>query len=238
MDETIARRLIEINHQFYQTFAADFSATRQRIQPGVRRILQALPPAADILDLGCGNGQAWLTLHELGHQGRYVGLDFSPGLLADASAAGQGALFLAADLADPGWASLPPEPPFSAIFAFAVLHHLPGRALRLQTLRLVRSLLAPGGRFYHSNWQFLDSPRLRQRIQPWEAAGLRPEQVDPGDALLDWRRGGSGLRYAHHYTEAELAQLAAESGFQVTGSFYSDGESGKLGFYQVWEIQD
>ena len=39
----------------------------------------------------------------------------------------------------------------------------------------------------------------------------------------------------HYFTEEQLAELAAETGFAVAESFYSDGESGDLGLYQVWE---
>jgi len=59
--------------------------------------------------------------------------------------------------------------------------------------------------------------------------------VDAGDYLLDWRSGGEGLRYVHHFGEAELRELAATTGFQVKEVFYSDGETGNLGLYQVWE---
>ena len=106
--------------------------------------------------------------------------------------------------------------------------------LRLQVLRKVRSLLAPEGRFIHSEWQFLNSPRLKNRIQPWEAIGLSESDVDPGDYLLDWRHGGQGLRYVHHFSEDELEQLAESVGFKVIQSFLSDGENNRLGLYQVW----
>ena len=36
-------------------------------------------------------------------------------------------------------------------------------------------------------------------------------------------------------TVEELQILAAETGFQVVESFYSDGENERLGLYQVWE---
>jgi tRNA (uracil-5-)-methyltransferase TRM9 len=116
-----------------------------------------------------------------------------------------------------------------------VLHHLPGRALRANLLSGLRASLQPGGRLIHSEWQFLNSPRLRSRLQPWESIGLTADQVDAGDYLLDWRSGGSGLRYVHHFSEAELADLAQESGFRVLETFYSDGEGGRLGLYQIWD---
>ncbi len=106
--------------------------------------------------------------------------------------------------------------------------------LRLQLLRAVRALLAPQGRFILSNWQFLNSDKLRARLQPWTRIGLTEEDVDAGDYLLDWRRGGEGLRYAHQFSEAELAALAAECDFDILETFHSDGEGGRLGLYQVW----
>jgi tRNA (uracil-5-)-methyltransferase TRM9 len=145
--------------------------------------------------------------------------------------------FLQADLSSPVWDEGEGFQPrtFALALAFAVLHHLPGQALRRRLLSGVRARLIGGGRFIHSEWQFLHSPRLRARLQPWESIGLAADQVDEGDYLLDWRAGGSGLRYAHHFSEAELAGLAEDSGFRVLETFYSDGKGGKLGLYQVWE---
>jgi hypothetical protein len=62
------------------------------------------------------------------------------------------------------------------------------------------------------------------------------EEVDEGDYLLDWRAGGSGLRYVHHFSEAELKALAAASGFRVMETFHSDGRDHRLGLYQIWEV--
>ncbi|HEY3476840.1 MAG TPA: hypothetical protein VGK56_19640 [Anaerolineales bacterium] len=53
----MAVRLIEINREFYTRFGEAFSATRHRIQPGVRRVLEMLQGDESILDLGCGNGE-------------------------------------------------------------------------------------------------------------------------------------------------------------------------------------
>ena len=242
VDTTTTQRLLDLNRQFYQTFALQFSATRQRLQPGVRRILESLPRSSRILDLGCGNGELARALARRGQGGQYVGVDFSPDLIdeakrrVDVQFPGFTFQFTQADLADPGWDAAIPGGPFEAVLALAVLHHLPGRELRLQTLRKVRRMLSSGGRFIHSEWQFLNSPRLRLRIQPWEASGLDGSLVDPGDYLLDWRHGGSGLRYVHHFSPDELTDLAEKTGFHIGDSFLSDGEGGNLGLYQVWEI--
>jgi hypothetical protein len=124
---------------------------------------------------------------------------------------------------------------WSVIVAFAVLHHIPSREPRLEILRVVNQLLKRDGLFIHSNWQFLNSEKLKARIQPWSAANLPASDVDAGDHLLDWRSGGQGLRYVHHFSERELRDLARASRFEILETFYSDGETGDLGLYQIWQ---
>jgi len=236
MKPEVAKQLLELNHQFYQTFAEEFSLTRQRIQPGVERILETLPPRARLLDLGCGNGALAERLSQRGHTGAYLGLDISEKLIKIAKGLKLSkAKFIQGDLANPDWDDKRIKPPFDFIFCFAVMHHIPGTDLRIRFLEKARDLLAPDGRFIHSNWQFLDSGRLRARIQPWARIGLADTDVDEGDYLLDWRRGGEGVRYVHYFTSSELHSLAAKTGFQVGGLFTSDGEGGRLGLYQIWE---
>ncbi|MEW5828935.1 MAG: class I SAM-dependent methyltransferase [Chloroflexota bacterium] len=239
MHPDIAHRLTALNHQFYTDFGDQFSATRGRLQPGVRRVLESLNGDEAILDLGCGNGGLARALAQAGHRAPYLGLDFSLPLLAEVESMPGGfpARFLEADLTQLGAISgqLSAIGRWSLVTAFAVLHHLPGNALRLDLLKTVHGLLAPGGRFVHSNWQFLNSERLRRRIQPWSEVGLGEADVDPGDTLLDWRSGGRGLRYVHHFSEAELSELAAASGFRVLDTFYSDGREGDLALYQTWQ---
>jgi tRNA (uracil-5-)-methyltransferase TRM9 len=241
MDVGIALRLSELNRDFYNHFGDSFSATRHRIQPGVRRVLGMLQGDESILDLGCGNGELARELAKRGHRGSYLGLDFSLPLLKNAEPQLEGfpASFIEADLTrlsiiedrlsiSRGW---------SLITAFAVLHHIPSEEIRLNILRAVYGMLAENGKFILSNWQFLNSEKLRSRIQDWSKVGLSRADVDPDDYLLDWRSGGEGLRYVHHFREEELATLAGAAGFKIRESFYSDGESGNLSLYQTWEIE-
>jgi SAM-dependent methyltransferase len=237
MDSDTATKLIALNRDFYDRFGASFSATRRRLQPGVRRLIETLNGDERILDLGCGNGELARALAKRGHRGAYLGLDFSLPLLRDAESQPRDfpATFAQADLTSPAWSLDVQRLTFNVAFAFAVLHHIPGDTLRLNILRTVREALPAHGRFVLSNWQFLNSERLKARIKPWEAAAISPSEVDAGDYLLDWRSGGEGLRYAHHFTAGELSILAGQAGFRVNDSFLSDGEGGRLGLYQVWE---
>ena len=239
MDSSTAKRLIELNRAFYTRFGDSFSATRHRIQPGVRRVLESLKGGESILDLGCGNGELGRELAKRGHRGPYLGVDFSPPLLEEAEAQPErlSARFLQADLTELSVVreQLSVSGGWSLITAFAVLHHIPSKELRLSLLRIVNQLLNSEGVFIHSNWQFLNSEKLRARIQPWQSAAVSASAVDAGDYLLDWRSGGKGLRYVHHFDEGELAQLAKASRFRIIDTFHSDGENGNLGLYQIWK---
>ncbi len=240
MESATAARLLDLNRQFYQTFGRDFSATRGRIQPGVRRVLGGLQGDEAILDLGCGNGELARALASHGHHAAYIGLDFSRPLLKEAERQLQGlpSTFLPADLTSGDWDSLLVSRSFDLVFAFAVLHHIPGLDLRLSILHKVRALLCEGGKFIHSEWQFLNSLRLQERIQDWGQIGLAAADVDRNDYLLDWRHGGRGLRYVHHFDAAELNALAADSGFRIRATFHADGQGGRLGLYQIWEKKE
>lgn len=186
----------------------------------------------------------FFVLHRAGYQGRYLGLDFSHALLAIATQRwaevwqgnSQQAPFRVVEITQADWKESLRGETFTVITAFAVLHHLPSAELRLQVLKTLKTLLpqTEEGLLFLSNWQFLNSARYRQRIQAWEEIGLTADAVESGDYLLDWREGGRGLRYVHHFSEDELTNLAAQSGFQVVEAFYSDGREGNLAIYQVW----
>lgn len=238
VNPSTAASLIDMNREFYTQFGDSFSVTRHRIQPGVRRVMGTLKDDESILDLGCGNGEFARELARGGHRGPYLGVDFSLPLLRDAEAQPKGfsARFMEVDLTQLSdfKEQLLVIGNWSMITAFAVLHHIPSTELRLDMLRVVHQLLKKDGLFIHSNWQFLNSEKLKARIQPWEAVNLSTTDVDPGDYLLDWRSGGQGLRYVHHFEESELEELASASQFEILDTFYSDGETGNLGLYQVW----
>lgn len=236
MESDIARRLVDLNREFYQTLAAPFSATRAGVQPGVKRLLERIPPAAAVIDLGCGNGNAAKFLAESGFGGAYKGFDLSSGLLDIARAVPHPfpASFGQADFLAEGWSQAIPGQAYDFALAFAVLHHIPGRRGRSDFLATCRRLLSPGGVLFLSTWQFQRSARLRERIVPWFEIGLDDSDLDPRDYLLDWRHEGSGLRYVHVIDAQERIALAEQSGFIEKEFFVSDGKGGNLADYAVW----
>lgn len=249
MQAEVIQQLLDINYQFYQTFGGAFAATRRRVQPGIRKILEMIPTVGYWLDLGCGSGalaQLWV---KQGRQGGYHGLDFSAVLLQEARGlltdeeigAGLEIQFIEADLLSLEWPAVVQGRNYDGILCFAVMHHIPAYEKRLQLVQQVRELLPRDGLFIHSNWQFHHSPRLMARVQSWSQIGLQSECVEEGDTLLDWRYalpGQSeqvGYRYVHRFSEDEFEEMAAAGGFVIKDKFESDGESGRLGLYQIWQ---
>ena len=238
MKPETARKIVTLNHQFYQSFADDFSETRGRLQMGVLKVLERIPPDSSVLDLGCGNGKVVLQLAVNDFQGTYLGADFSLGLLNWATKdmpEGFQAEFLELDLTAPSWDEILPPTRYDVICCFATFHHIPSHPLRVSLCNNIRKFLHDEGVLYISAWQFIRSERLKKKILPWDTVNISADEVDEGDYLLDWQRGGSGTRYVHLYTPEELSQLAESSSFKVVESFDSDGEGGNLGLYQVWE---
>ncbi len=249
MQVEVIQQLLDINYQFYQTFGGAFAATRRRVQPGIRKVLEQIPENGYWLDLGCGSGalaQLWVNQ---GRQGGYHGVDFSTVLLQEARElvsgaeipAGLNIQFIEADLLSAHWPASLLRSSYDGVLCFAAMHHIPEFETRLQLVRQVRALLMEGGFFIHSNWQFQNSPRLLARVQPWSQIGIKLEDVEEGDTLLDWRyalpsqKEQIGYRYVHRFSSEEFAEMAAASGFLIKDSFESDGEGGRLGLYQIWQ---
>ncbi len=248
MDEEIIHKINALNREFYQTFSDSFSSTRYQVQPGVSRILQTIPSESVILDLGCGNGNIMKELAKINFSGSYFGVDFSEALIRNCQQVYEDlrgkavfhADFSIFDLVQPSWDVIPNVGGWEIILAFAVLHHIPGKEIRKEVFQNIYTLLKPAGKFIFSVWQPQNSQRMVKRFQSWDRVGLREADVEQGDVLLDWKAeemksDKMGYRFVHIFDQAELEKLAAETGFSIEDSFYSDGKEGNIGFYQFWK---
>lgn len=235
MHPQIVQQLVAINREFYTTFASAFSETRSSAQTRLDRIVAYIGDAGKVLDIGCGNGRLAERLEREGKKLAYFGVDASPNLIAIASARKRdlhhvAAEFFVGDITQPNWHTHFERASFDVAVALAVLHHVPSFALRAAVLRDIHALLKPDSRLILSNWAFDRNERQRRRIVSWQSAGLDARELEEGDALLVWKRGGAGYRYCHLITKEEMVRLAEASGFEIVKQFYADAE---LNLYSV-----
>lgn len=225
--ETIAR-LNALNRAFYQITAADFDQTRTAPWPGWETLLPLLSTPLSVLDVACGNGRFGVFLFErLGINVTYHGVDSNPQLLSFAQTALSG---YAARLEQRDILSEPlPAGSYDLVVLFGMLHHIPGHDNRRDFMRTLAARVAPGGLLVFTAWCFYEYERFRQRIVPFPP-DLR---VEPGDYLLDWRRGTRALRYCHYVDDQEHAALIQVTGLREVLTYRADGHSGDVNRYSI-----
>ncbi len=233
MHEEIVQQLLTLNREFYNGFADSFSNSRQRPQPCFFQLLESAPRlGGHLLDVGCGDGRFGRFLFEHEAITQYTGVDLSSGLLNIAKNNVDGD-FYERDMIQDGF--LDGLGQFDNIACLAALQHVPGRANRARLLREFERHLAPNGRLLLSTWQFMNSPRQRRKIQPWNVINVEADAVEENDYLLSWKRDGLGYRYVCFIDEGETAVLARAANLKIETLFYSDGKEGNLSLYTTLE---
>jgi SAM-dependent methyltransferase len=133
--------------QPYDRIAAEWAAARVALRaqdrPLLDRMIEGLPPGAEVLDLGCGTGRP--NAEYLVAKGfRVTGVDQSSAMLTKARAWLPQCEWIEAELD-----AVTPGRVFSAVLCWDALFHLE-RARHQQVLTLARQVLPSGGRFLFS----------------------------------------------------------------------------------------
>lgn len=232
MEEAIVRQLVDINATFYRQLAAPFAASRDAPQPGYERLLPDIPERPlTVLDIGCGNGRFGRFLAQQ-RPITYTGVDFSPAMFTPID--GVACRFETRDLSRPD--SFTGLGQYDLVACLSTLQHIPGHRNRERLVREMAACLSPGGLVILVNWQFLHSPRQRRKLVPWYEVGVEPSQVEPGDHLLSWNRGGRGVRYAAHIDEESTKMLANTAKLRIVTQYWADGREGDLNLYTVMAV--
>ncbi len=259
MDLTIAKKLISLNQDFYNQIGPYFNHSRDYAWEGWDKLLSYisslnLSSKLRVLDIGCGNGRFYDFLQQnFSYQVDYCGLDFSEYLLTKARDRLQVYLkaqwqLLQLDILDKDWTEAWKEEElskFNLIVAFGLLHHIPSAELRLGFFNNCRQYLSKDGYLIFTTWQYLDVPRLRKRLVSKDSElfkqiltnyQISADELEANDNILDWQKGRISYRYSHYYTQEEIEQLLAASGFKLEASFLADGREGNINRYFVTKL--
>ncbi len=237
MDAATVQRLNALNREFYRVTADAFDATRWAAWDGWTRLIPLLgaellgSDTLSVLDVGCGNGRLGVFLAgQVGGTLDYHGLDSSVALLDHARESLARLPNVTARLELRDLIEQPPDAgPYDLVALFGVLHHVPGADNRRALMRSLAGRVKPGGYLVFTCWRFAESEHYRQRFTPFPP-GL---DVEPGDYLLDWRRGQRALRYCHDVDDDERANLIAATGLTEIAAFRADGEEGRANQYSL-----
>lgn len=213
MNKDKQNEILKIVRANYEDIAESFDETREKpIWPPLLELLKEVKTGQSILDVGCGNGR---ILKDLSGRGvRYVGLDQSRALIKICQDKYPKYKFAAADIANLGAVA---EYDFDWVFCVAVLHHLPGFDLRLQSLKQLKNKIKDDGRIVLTVWNMWSEDKFRKMI--WRfffLKLLRRNQMEFGDVLFDWKRGGmTSKRYYHAFRRCELKKLVKRAGLKI-----------------------
>lgn len=221
MKRETEKKLLELVKNNYAEIAESFNQTRKRpVWPELSRLAERIPSGARVLDAGCGNGRLLEVFKD--RKIEYLGVDFSPELIEKARQNYPQAKFLTADILDLG--SLE-EVDFDWVFSVAVLHHLPGKDLRVRALKQMRNKIKKDGEIIVTVWNLGAQKWARRlRLKFWILKIFGKHQMDFGDILFDWKGEKSekaSRRYYHVFKRKELKKIAKEAGLEIK-KFYKD----------------
>ncbi len=240
-DNQTARRLIELNTEFYRLQAASFSQTRHAAWTGWGRLADglSLDSHAKVLDLACGNLRFERFLQERFPLTRFEfdAVDNCPALSVGAKDIPVRDLDLARALLDGRRLELSAH---DLAVSFGFMHHLPTFEMRSGLLELLARATTPGGVFSVSFWQFMDDEGLAAKAEQTTTRGISELGITglgARDYLIGWQAKPGVYRYCHHFDDTEVDALAAHIAdrARLVDSYRADGRTGRLNRYLVFK---
>ncbi|MGQ0536396.1 MAG: class I SAM-dependent methyltransferase [Methanobacteriota archaeon] len=204
----------------WDRIAERFSAARGEPWAEVRAYASGLDPGGRVLDLACGNGRHAFLLAELGL--KPIALDFSLEFLRIVEARRRerdaDVRVVAASAVDLPLASASVD---HVIFV-AGLHHVPGKADRVKSLREILRVLKPGGTCFVSVWALWQDRFLAHFLREALLYPFRRGRAggEFGDIEVPWMiEGVRAPRFYHLMTNRELVTSAKRAGFLLRESW-------------------
>jgi len=250
MNSDTARRLCDLNTEFYTAHAESFSASRQSPWPGWKECLRLLEnelfsDRADlsVLDLACGNlrFEAFLRREYPELSIHYFAVDNCDELLPrDSEASYQNLDILDLLLKGQDLTTSIEAPLCNLALCFGFMHHIPLPGHRKAVLESLIKQVRPGGYIIVTFWQFMKDEKLRNKaliVHEKALAELKLPELNTNDFLLDWNNLPGAYRYCHCFSDFDIDALIADAAqeAQLVSRFISDGRGGTLNTYTVFQ---
>lgn len=246
MRKEYANELLAASRAGYDIIAPEFSRTRGTFWAELTFVRDLIPEGSRLLDIGCGNGRFLSALNVpqrtalCKNEGRsfvgvdYTGIDFSEGLVGVARERyrerAQTEFVVGDALALPFT-----DHSFDSVVSFAVLHHIPSRAYRIQFLHEAARVTKPGGFIILTAWNVWHSrPGIILKFALKKLLG--GTHTDFGDAILDFGKE-KNARYVHALTMREIRSLAKEAGLGIERLEKIRRPSGEENFFVMLRVR-
>jgi len=213
MRKEYAEYLLKKTKEDYNKIAKDFARSREFIPEDIRILGEYTIPGERILDLGCGNGRLYKVLQD--KEVDYFGIDFSEQLIKIAKTNYPEAKFQVADILD-----LPfPNNFFDKVYSISVLHQIPSREFRLQSLKEVRRVLKPEGLLILRVWNIFKRSNFWKLFFKYSILKVfLKSKLDFFDVFLPWKDSKGKIilkRYFHCFSKKELKKIVRAAGFEI-----------------------
>lgn len=231
MNEQYADYLIQKTRDDYNKISGDFSRTRAYLWDNLRQFSSYVKEDDRVLDFGCGNGRLFELFRDIKGV-RYVGVDQSEKLIGLARAKYPAGEFLGVEDFRLPFA----DSSFDAVFAIAVLHHIPSRCKKEELLVEFRRVLKPSGILIVTTWN-LRQKKYRGLILKYAIRKIiGRSEFDFGDVFVPWldERGDKiAERYYHAFTGRSLDKAIRNGGFVTEKVGYFGGAEKKFNIYAI-----
>jgi len=222
MHHTTAEQLILKTKNDYEAIADLFIKKRWYLWPEMERTLTFLRGGDAVLDFGCGFGRLYEAIQKIPDI-RYYGVDISQRLIGEAKKIYPSGNFSALSSVT---SALPfPGASFAAVYAFAVLHHIPSKEKRKETLLELKRVLAPNGLAVISVWRLDVVHRYRLIIKYTFLRLLGTIDIDLCDVFIPWKDDSGAIRadrYVHLFSVKGLAREVQGAGFIVRQAYIAN----------------
>ena len=227
MERKFAQNLLAKVKADYKLIAKRFSETRQVLWEEMKEFRKYVKDGDRVLDLGCGNGR----LYEIfkGMSIDYTGIDNSEEMIKIAKerwGENEKRRFVVGDITDLSFLT---GQKFNAVFAIAVLHHIPSTEAREKVFKNIAYVLSDDGFLIMTNWDLFQFRYLPYVLKNIFLKFFRLSDLDFRDALVPWKdpeiKKVIIKRYCHAFTLRELRSLVKKVGLSLAENFYvSEGK--------------